>query len=131
MKKYVIAFSILFCMSCSNSSSNNSSSADSSATKPADEKEPAKEDPEAAKGMQLIANSDCLTCHRLTENLVGPPYAAVAAKYKGDASKVDYLVDKIIKGGSGVWGTVPMAAHPTITPQDAKSMVAYIMTVKN
>ncbi len=87
-------------------------------------------DPEVNKGLDLAAKSDCFTCHKLNETSVGPSYAAVAAKYKGQPGIADSLAGKIIKGGAGVWGTVPMTPHPTLSKEDAKSMVAYIMSIK-
>mgnify|MGYP001600729249 CR=1 FL=1 len=82
----------------------------------------------SAAGAQLIAKSDCGTCHKEQEKLIGPAFADVAKKYS--ASDVDSLADKIIKGGSGHWGTVPMSPHPTISMDDAKSMVNYILSLK-
>ncbi len=88
-------------------------------------------DPEVAKGLDLAAKSDCFTCHKLNETSVGPSYAAVAAKYKGQMPGIaDTLAGKILKGGAGVWGTVPMTPHPTMSKEDAKSMVAYIMSIQ-
>ena len=85
----------------------------------------------SAAGAQLIAKSDCSTCHKEQEKVVGPAFADVAEKYKsgGDAI-VDTLVNKIISGGSGHWGTTPMAGHPTLSKDDAKTMVKYILSIK-
>ena len=85
----------------------------------------------SAAGAQLIAKSDCSTCHKEQEKLIGPAFAEVAEKYKsgGDAI-VDTLANKILKGGSGNWGTVPMAGHPSIALDDAKTIVKYILTIK-
>ncbi len=81
-----------------------------------------------SKGANLIASSDCLSCHKEHDKLVGPSYAEVAAKYKKD--DIDKLADKIIKGGSGSFGDVPMSPHPALSADDAKEMVKYILTVK-
>ncbi len=85
----------------------------------------------AATGPDLIAKSDCSTCHKEQEKLVGPAFADIAAKYQsgGDAI-VDTLAHKIINGGSGHWGNIPMAAHPGISVDDAKTIVKYILTIK-
>jgi len=83
-----------------------------------------------SKGAQLIAKSDCLTCHKEDTKLVGPAYADVAKKYKNDDATVDSLANKVIKGGSGKWGDVPMTPHPQIAVNDAKEMVKYILTLK-
>lgn len=88
-------------------------------------------DPKGAtvKGEGLIAKSDCLTCHNPDNKVVGPSYRDVAKKYEDNDTNVKYLVSKIIKGGSGVWGDVPMTPHPTISEDDAKEMVKYILSL--
>ena len=86
--------------------------------------------PEAEKGLELVAKSDCLTCHKVAEASVGPAYEAVAAKYPDDDAVVDSLSHKIIKGGAGNWGTVPMTPHPDLSPDDAKAMVKYVLSLK-
>jgi cytochrome c len=62
--------------------------------------------------------------------LVGPSYAEVAAKYENTPENVTMLAGKIINGGKGVWGEIPMTAHPQINQQDAEEMVKYIFTLK-
>src|SRR5690606_38452709 len=59
----------------------------------------------------------------------GPSYADIAKRYKNNPDAVNLLADKIIRGGSGQWGTIEMAAHPQISVEDARQMVAYIMTL--
>lgn len=87
--------------------------------------------PDYQKGLGLITNSNCLTCHRVDEPLTGPTYRDVANKYSsGSDSVINYLADKIINGGSGVWGQVPMLPHPEINKDDAKAMVKYILLLK-
>lgn len=80
-------------------------------------------------GAQLIAKSDCLSCHKEHDKLVGPPYADVAKRYKAP-DDIDKLAEKVIKGGAGSWGDVPMTAHPNLSLDDAKKMVAYVLSVK-
>ena len=82
----------------------------------------------ANKGEALMANSDCNTCHNAQSKIIGPALVDIAKKYK--ESDVDMLADKVIKGGSGNWGTVPMTAHPDLPVADAKEMVKYILSVK-
>src|SRR5690606_13787085 len=77
----------------------------------------------------LIANSDCKSCHLIDQKSAGPAYQDVATRYAGQKDAVDYLVAKIIKGGSGVWGTTEMAAHPQISDADATKMVQYILSL--
>ncbi|MDB5120152.1 MAG: cytochrome [Sphingobacteriales bacterium] len=98
---------------------------------PATEKETGstkKETGSTEKGKALIAKSDCLGCHKLDEKLVGPAYKAVAEKYT--SADIDKLAGKIIAGGAGNWGEVPMSPHPAISKDDAKEMVKYILSLK-
>jgi cytochrome c len=90
----------------------------------------------ADKALDLIGASDCTTCHRLHKSesgaTIGPAYSDVAAKYNPAAdTTVDRIVKKIISGGSGVWGTVPMTPHPALKAEDVKTMVTYILSIKN
>ena len=87
-------------------------------------------DPMAKEGLELISKSDCLTCHKVNEAATGPAYSLVAAKYAGNQAGQDSLVNKIIKGGSGNWGAIPMPPHPQLAPEDVTKMVAYIMSLK-
>jgi cytochrome c len=82
------------------------------------------------KGKQLIDKSDCLGCHAENAKVVGPSYVDVAAKYPMSELNVDELADKIIRGGNGVWGEVPMTPHPNLSKDDAKEMVNYILSLK-
>jgi cytochrome c len=91
----------------------------------------AKPGPEAEKGFALISKSDCLTCHKIDEALIGPSYSSVANKYAGYSDTiVTHLANKIVSGGSGVWGPVPMAQHAGISMEDARLMVHYILSQK-
>lgn len=83
-----------------------------------------------AKGEQLISQSDCLTCHKVDEKLIGPSYVEVAQKYENTDKNVEYLADKIIKGGSGVWGQIPMTPHPALSADDAKEMARYVLSLR-
>ncbi|HZI52821.1 MAG TPA: PQQ-dependent sugar dehydrogenase, partial [Chitinophagaceae bacterium] len=84
-----------------------------------------------SKGQRLIQASDCKACHNPTKKSIGPTYMAVSRKYKTKNGAVDLLSKKIINGGSGVWGNVPMAAHPKISSADAAEMVKYILAVSD
>lgn len=81
-------------------------------------------------GEELIKKSDCLTCHKVDVKLLGPAYQEVAAKYPATDENIALLAGKIIKGGAGNWGDIPMAPHPSISENDAKEMVKYILTLK-
>ena len=78
----------------------------------------------------LAKAKNCLACHAVDKKLVGPSYKDVAAKYAKDKGSVDLLAAKIMKGGSGVWGPVPMPPNAAVKDDDIKKMVAYIMTLK-
>ncbi len=82
------------------------------------------------KGLALIESSDCQTCHHSKNNLVGPSYTAIAAKYENTDANIALLSSKIKLGGSGVWSDVPMLAHPTFSDEDLKEMVLYILSLK-
>jgi cytochrome c len=82
-------------------------------------------------GLALVAQSDCLTCHKVDEKNIGPAYREIATKYDSTKENIELLAGKIRKGGSGVWGTIPMTPHPQISEEDAKAMVRYIFTLKN
>lgn len=93
---------------------------------------PISENPDYQAGLALIAKNDCLTCHKVDEKLIGPSYREVANKYAAEAPAIiPTLADKIIKGGVGVWGQVPMTAHASLSQADAEQMVKYILLLKN
>jgi cytochrome c len=83
-----------------------------------------------ATGAKLIAASDCLGCHKENEKLVGPSYVAVAEKYPDTEANISMLAGKIIKGGQGNWGAIPMSPHPGISDADAREMTKYILSLK-
>jgi cytochrome c len=80
--------------------------------------------------LELAQQKNCLTCHSVDKKVVGPAYKDVAAKYAGDKTAVDKLTQKVMKGGSGVWGQVPMPANPQVTEAEAKKLVQWILTLK-
>jgi cytochrome c len=82
-----------------------------------------------AEGKNLVTSLDCKTCHKENEKSIGPAYKAVADKYRNDPKATDYLMDKIIKGGGGVWGETAMAAHPDLKKEDAQKIVSWIMSL--
>ncbi|MBC7651461.1 MAG: c-type cytochrome [Deinococcales bacterium] len=88
--------------------------------------------PNYKKGLELIGKSDCLTCHKINEKATGPAYSDVAAKYAPAAdTTIQRLAGKIIKGGAGAWGAIPMTPHPQVPQADAEQMVKYILLLKN
>lgn len=87
--------------------------------------------PDYQKGLDLIAGSDCLTCHKIDEKLNGPSYRDVANRYENNPDTISYLADKIVKGGKGNWGEVYMTPHAGLPQADAEAMVKYILLLKN
>lgn len=136
MKKYFALGFLVFALASCGSNDNNQSSSTAAATDTASSAAAApandiSSNPDYQKGLALVAKSNCLTCHKIDEKLVGPAYRDVAKKYAGNDTAVTYLAHKIITGGSGVWGTVPMVPHPDVTMPEAEQMVKYILLLKN
>ena len=82
-----------------------------------------------AIGESLVKSSDCKTCHHKTNKIIGPAHLDVAKKYEFTEANVKYLADKIIKGGSGVWGQINMTGHPDISEADAEKMARYVLSL--
>jgi cytochrome c len=78
----------------------------------------------------LATAKNCMACHAVDKKLVGPAYKEVAKKYAGDAKAVDALATKIVKGGSGVWGAVPMPANAQVNDAEAKKLAAWVLSMK-
>lgn len=83
-----------------------------------------------AVGAKLIAGSDCLGCHKEDVKLVGPAYKDVAKKYAATDANIAMLANRVITGGKGHWGEIPMSAHPALSLTDAKEMTKYILSLK-
>ena len=79
-------------------------------------------------GHDLMMKSDCMTCHKVDMKLVGPSFQEIAAKYKGQADVVDKLTEKVIQGGTGNWGQIPMMPHPALAKEEVKKMVEWILS---
>ena len=78
----------------------------------------------------LLKKNGCTACHAVDKKIIGPSYQDVAAKYKGDAKAAAYLQDKIKKGGSGVWGQIPMPPNTQVKDSDIKEIVEDILKLK-
>ena len=89
-----------------------------------------KDDPVYIKGLEKVKGSDCTGCHQVERKLIGPAYAEVAAKYENTEENVAMLAQKVIAGGVGVWGEIPMSAHVGLSEEDAKDMVRYILLLR-
>lgn len=124
MKKYCFVLSLsLFSFACGNQTDSAGKKEEASGTSVMDS-------PDYQKGLALVAKSDCFTCHKLRDASTGPAYGAVAAKYENTEANVEMLAGKVIAGGQGVWGQIPMAPHPQLSKDDAKTMVKYILLLK-
>jgi len=98
---------------------------------PAEAAEAAEMEPQVSvrhvKAETIIASSDCRTCHTIDTPSAGPAFRAIAQKYTGDDAAPDYLAGKIVMGGSGVWGELPMPAHPALSPVEAGILARYVL----
>jgi cytochrome c len=130
LKKYLVAIALLvFIGACSSNKANDNKTTDAPAVAAA----PANDlssNPDYQKGVELIAKSDCLTCHKTDSKLIGPAYKEVAAKYENNDANVAMLASKIIKGGTGVWGQLPMTPHATLSEADAKALAKYVLLLR-
>ncbi|MFY0608277.1 MAG: PQQ-dependent sugar dehydrogenase [Cyclobacteriaceae bacterium] len=82
-----------------------------------------------SNGLTLIGSLDCKSCHKTDGPSIGPSYTAIAEKYAGKPGSKDYLSNKIIVGGGGVWGEVAMSAHPDLSDEEASTIVNYILSL--
>ena len=128
-RQFFIFFFLFILVSCQNNSSTNESTNSAVVKEETSEKSP-QSNPVYTKGLGLVAKSDCLTCHKIDDKLIGPSYKEIAIKY-ADAPNdvVTALAKKIINGSVGNWGNVPMTPHPSISQDDAETMVRYILTL--
>lgn len=84
----------------------------------------------AMANADLAKAKNCMACHAVANKLVGPAYKDVAAKYAGQKDAENKLVTKVLKGGAGAWGAVPMPANPQVSEAEARTLVKWIMTQK-
>jgi glucose/arabinose dehydrogenase/cytochrome c551/c552 len=84
----------------------------------------------AVDGKKLFESMDCKTCHKVAEKSIGPSFTDVAKKYSESDKNTKHLVEKIINGGSGVWGETAMPAHPALKTDSAEAIVKYIYSLR-
>jgi cytochrome c len=85
---------------------------------------------DAAAAQALAQKSGCLACHSIDKKVLGPAFKDVAAKYKSDKTAEAKLIEKVKKGGSGVWGPMPMPANsPQVKDADIKTIVAWVLAM--
>lgn len=87
--------------------------------------------PQAASASADLAKSkNCLACHQMEKKAVGPAFKDISKKYAGQNTAEAKLVDKVLKGGSGVWGTMPMPANTQVSKTEASTLVKWILSIK-
>lgn len=84
----------------------------------------------ALANADLAKSKNCMACHAVANKVVGPAYKEVAAKYAGQADAEDKLTQKVLKGGSGVWGAVPMPANNQVSEAEARTLVKWVLSLK-
>ncbi|MFZ6743254.1 c-type cytochrome [Undibacterium sp. JH2W] len=84
----------------------------------------------AMANADLAKAKNCMGCHAVDSKVVGPAYKDVAKKYATDKTAEAKLVQKVIKGGTGVWGTIPMPANAQVSEAEAKTLVKWILSLK-
>jgi cytochrome c len=128
LKKYLVAIALLvFIGACSSNNANDKKTEAPAAAAPAND---LSSNPDYQKGVELIAKSDCLTCHKTDAKVIGPSYRDVAAKYENTEANVALLAGKIIKGGTGVWGQIPMTPHASMSEADATALAKYVLLLR-
>ncbi|AMM26116.1 c-type cytochrome [Variovorax sp. PAMC 28711] len=80
--------------------------------------------------LALATSKNCMSCHAVERKVLGPSFKDIAAKYKDNKGAVDLLATKIMKGGAGVWGPVPMPANTQVSDADAKKLAAWVLSTK-
>jgi cytochrome c len=79
---------------------------------------------------ELAQKKNCMACHAVDKKVIGPAFKDVAAKYAGDKDAPAKLATKVMKGGSGSWGQIPMPANPQVSEAEAKQLVAWVLSQK-
>lgn len=134
MKKNIILLAVaaMLTAACQNNTSTDQTTTSEVEQASADHTSTAGSAPgaQAGTGQELLSKYDCMSCHKDHDKMVGPAYADVAKKYSADTTQIEMLANKIIKGGAGNWGDVPMTPHPSMPLNDAKAIVKYILTIK-
>ena len=139
MKKILIPFAaIAILVACNSSSDTSAESTDTATTATTGDTTSAAttkditQDPNYSAGMAIEAKSDCATCHKINERVVGPSFKEIAEKYAGaDDAMIDSLAGKVISGGAGNWGPTPMTPHPNLSKEDARTVVKYVLLLKD
>lgn len=84
----------------------------------------------AMANADLAKAKNCMTCHSIANKVVGPAFKDIAAKYANDKGAEDRLTQKVLKGGSGAWGPVPMPANTQVNEAEARTLVRWVLSQK-
>ena len=84
---------------------------------------------DSAVAEALAKKNNCMTCHAIDRKMVGPTFKEIAAKYKDDKSAEGRLTEKLKKGSTGVWGSMPMPPNPQIKTEDINALVRWILSM--
>jgi cytochrome c len=84
--------------------------------------------PAALASPELARSKNCVACHHVERKMNGPPYKAIAERYAKDEAAQKALIEKVRKGGGGVWGPMAMPAQPTLSEEDAEALIKWIMS---
>ncbi len=79
---------------------------------------------------ELAQSKNCMGCHAVERKLVGPAYKDIAKRYASDPTAADVLAHRIVHGGSGVWGVIPMPANPRVSAEDARKLATWVLEQK-
>lgn len=126
-----IVSALLFCVACSKGE-EDAAQEKGTAIETTTNNSPMAEEPVASnepEGLKLMKASDCFTCHQQDVTIVGPSFKTIKEKYPLTDANAKNLTDKVIKGGTGVWGQVAMPSHPNLDKADAERMVRYILSL--
>ena len=129
MKKIIFSLSVVIgFVACGG---GNTANTENSGTTPKSMiEQSAANSPEGIALKSLMEQSDCAACHQIDAASIGPSYVDVANKYSNNDETIQYLADKILNGGSGVWGNIPMSAHPNMKHSEAEKLAKDIMALK-
>jgi len=131
MKKIILIASVaVVAIACNNNTNDTATSESSDSSKGSTSATPAEtKDPTLKKGLDLVASHACFGCHQVDKGIQGPAYMDVAKRYPKNDAVIDSLSNKVMKGGSGNWGTIQMPPNP-VTKEEAVTMVTYILSLK-
>lgn len=129
---YISLFAFLSCGGSNETKNTDTASTTTTTSAPKSMiEQTASNSPEGIALQNLMNQNNCAACHLIDAQSIGPSYVDVAKKYDNNNETISYLSEKILKGGVGVWGQVPMTEHPDMTQAEAESLAKDIMALKN